>query len=477
MSIVAPATPADLPAGKPGRPFRLRIIPPIDTYPSVVSFAQTWPGKITLLLVFAFVLSFSMPDWRFTALWLGVITALPARRRLLVTIGMIQWTFLLPLERTTFSAMIVPILVNKACVLALAGILFWCAIRFRQSLFGRRPLVVLLTVFAVFIFAAGYLPGTFRFTPTVWSFATIASSYLWFIGYCLLDRDSKNRDNFSLQLGTFRPFWGSTNTPYPKGAAYLRRVEAKNAEQLAVTQLKGLKLLVWALILHEVSVGTVPFAHHFFAIPEYSVAFASSVQRAPYPWFVCWASLISEFMENVLNMSITGHRIVVCCRMAGFAALRNTYRPLESRTIAEFWNRYYFYFKELLVDMFFFPTFLRYFKKRPKLRLIAATFAAACFGNIYYHFFVDLGPIQRQGFWHAVAGYKVYAFYCVVLATAISISQLRKRKPIAAGWIRGHLAPVFGVGLFYCLLRVFSDSTGNYPIHEHFRFFGHLFNL
>ena len=36
--------------------------------------------------------------------------------------------------------------------------------------------------------------------------------------------------------------------------------------------------------------------------------------------------------------------MIACVRMAGFRALRNTYRPLESRTVAEFWNRYAFYF-------------------------------------------------------------------------------------------------------------------------------------
>jgi len=49
--------------------------------------------------------------------------------------------------------------------------------------------------------------------------------------------------------------------------------------------------------------------------------------------------------------------------MAGFATLRNTYRPLESRSIAEFWNRYYYYFKEMLISFFFYPTFFR--KEQP----------------------------------------------------------------------------------------------------------------
>ena len=70
------------------------------------------------------------------------------------------------------------------------------------------------------------------------------TNYLWFIAYALTDKNSKPAKELTLELTAFRPLWGSTNTPFPKGAAYLRRIEAKTPEQLAVVQLKGLKLLV-----------------------------------------------------------------------------------------------------------------------------------------------------------------------------------------------------------------------------------------
>jgi hypothetical protein len=157
--------------------------------------------------------------------------------------------------------------------------------------------------------------------------------------------------------------------------------------------------------------------------------------------------------------------------------LRNTYRPLSSRTVAEFFNRFYYYYKELLVDVFFYPTFLRYFKRNGKLRLVAAIFAAACFGNAFYHFVRDLGFIQKLGLVRALVGYQVFVFYCVALATAISISRLRRRGPAPTGFIRGKLWPSFSVGVFYCLLDIFGSTERNYPLTEHFRFLAHLFNL
>ena len=92
-----------------------------------------------------------------------------------------------------------------------------------------------------------------------------------------------------------------------------------------------------------------------------------------------------------------GARFIAGCRMAGFNALRNSYRPLSSRTIAEFFNRFYYYFKELLVDFFFYPAFLRYWKGHKRLRMIFATFAAVFFGNSFYHLTRDWQFIRDDG--------------------------------------------------------------------------------
>jgi hypothetical protein len=475
--MAASATPVDIARVNGPRPFRFRIIPAIDTYPAVVSFARTLVGKAVLLFLFGLGLKFWLPEWRAMTLWLALMTILPGRRRLLLTLGMLQWTFLLPLEKAQFSAGLLPPLILRVCVFVVGGLLFWCAVRFRQSTFGRHPLLVLLTTYAAFICLASILRESRSSLFLLWHFAMILSLYLWFIAYSLLDSSSKDRDPFGFQLGTFHPFWGSTITPYPKGSAYLRRIEARSPEQLAITQLKALKLLAWALVLNQVLSLFRAILYQRLAIPAFAVAFDHSFQRAPYPWFVCWASLVAAFFEAILVLSVQGHVIIACCRMAGFAALRNTCRPLESRTIAEFWNRYYFYFKELLVDVFFYPTFMRFFKGRPRLRLFVATLAAASFGNAYYHFFSDLEPIAKLGVWKAIVAYQPYVFYCLALGVGIGVSQLRKRKPVPTGWVRGRLVPSLAVALFYCLLRIFADASRTYPIQEHFRFLAHLFNL
>jgi hypothetical protein len=452
-------------------PKGLRLIPRLETYPVVVSFGQTILGKLTILATFGIALWYTNEHWPLLIVLLALMTALPKYRRLLLTFGTLLWA----LGNSTHWAVEKGGLATAA-VLVLSGLLFWSAIRFRNSWFGRHAVATLLGGFALSVCAVSYFPKGWPIQAPLWRFFVVFSEYLWFIGYSLLDRNSARRDNFGLQLGTYRPFWGTNLVPY-KGAAYLRRIEAQNPEQLSIAQIKGIKLFAWSLILTLVFKAFVLVVHGYWGIPSYADTFALSVHRAPFPWYIGWATLTAQFFEKLFDLSIRGHQIVACCRMAGFLALRNTYRPLTSRSIAEFWNRYFFYFKELLVDFFFYPTFIRYFKKWQRFRLFAATFVAACIGNAFCHFFAYMQFIEKLGFWKALAGFHVYIFYTVVLAVGIGISQLRQRRAERSHSIQGRLVSALCVVGFYCILSIFDYPGPSYSIQEHFRFLAHLFNL
>jgi hypothetical protein len=471
----AAETSAAIPAvAWPQRLADFRLIPRIETYPAVVQLAQTFAGKLLILALFAAGLRYATEEWLSLSLCLAMITFVPLRRRLLVTVATLICTFVVP-----WNNLLTPLYTSALIVfvIAVGAMFFWIALRLPRTIIGRHPVFILLVSYSLFIVFAAYFPNTTPVYITVWGLTRVFGLYLWFIAYSLRDLQSKDHDGLSLQLGTYRPFWGSTVTPFPKGASYLRRIEARDSQQLAVTQLKGLKLLVWSLLISLFSRYYLDAVHHYLAIPTFRMEFFRSVQHSADPWYVCWASLLSEFFEELISISIWGHRFIACCRIAGFNALRNTYRPLSSRTIAEFWNRYYFYFKELLVDFFFYPVFLNFFKTRKKLRIAVATFAAAGFGNAFYHFVRDLKYIADLGLWRALASYHVYIFYCIVLASAITISQMRKRGPAPRGFVRGRVLPAFCVVLFYCVLHVFDYTERAYPITEHFRFLAHLFNL
>jgi hypothetical protein len=474
LSLSLPTTPGELAPPSAGGLANFRLIPRIETYPAVVSFAQTLPGKLVLLTVFALGLAYNHQSWAPLAFFLTLITFLPGQRRILLTACTLAFTFLVTWNAYKNSLYVVTLL---CATLFLGALLFWSAARWPRSWYGRRAVLIFLSGFAALVVLAALTPQDTWISHPLWDFTYMLSTYIWFIGYSLLDARMVGHDAFGLQLGSYRPFWGSTNTPFAKGAAYLRRIEARNPEQLAVTQLKGVKLLAWASLISLFSDFYKHYIYVSFRVLTYSQALSLSASHAHLPWYLCWASLTANFFGGIISLSVLGHTIIACCRMAGFNALRNTYRPLSSRTVAEFFNRYYFYFKELLVDFFFYPVFLRCFKKYYKLRLAVSIFAAACFGNAFFHFSRDLNLVYSFGFARALQGFQVYLFYCFALATAISISRLRRRGPVPSGFIRGQVLPSFWVVLVYCLLDVFGSTERNYPLIEHFRFFAHLFNM
>jgi hypothetical protein len=469
MSVLLTQTEAAAPKLRSWADFRL--IPRIETWPAVVSFVQTAPGKVVLLAVFGcairFFLAGLVPAASLTFFY-GILTFLPEYRRFILAFVPVFYAVLPDIHDPLR-------ILATLSVIALGMILYWCVLRWPQSAFGRRPLVSLLSGFSMLIAAACFAAHRFAFDAVLWIFVGALANYVWFIAYALTDKKSRPATDASLQLASFRPLWGSTNTPFPKGAAYLRRIEAKTPEQFAVVQLKGLKLLFWAILLALLQNIWFRFFHGYLHVPLPEQAIAASVHGMPVPWHMRWASQILAYFELILSFSIFGHRFIACARMAGFNALRNTYRPLSATSLIEFFNRIYYYFKELLVDFFYYPAFLRYFKKHRRLRTIFATCSAVVFGDTFYHITRDWHFIRDRGLWRGIASYQVEFVYIILLAIGLSVSQLRKRGPRPCGFLRANLLPACGVAAFYIVVSVFETDTRSFSLAQTLRYFASLF--
>jgi len=180
-------------------------------------------------------------------------------------------------------------------------------------------------------------------------------------------------------------------------------------------------------------------------------------------------SIYAELFRLVLSLASRGHVAIGLLRLFGFNAFRNTYKPLLAETIVEFWNRYYYYFKELLVNFFFFPTFTRYFKQRPQLRMFAAVFAAAFFGNMYYHM------IRMQSFmlgrWEELwVEFNPHLLYGFALALGIYLSMQREQrrpKAVRRPPARRALA-IFGVWTFFAFIHLWGSGSMTHAQRFHF---------
>lgn len=470
-------------------------------------------GKIVAVAAFALLLRLNYAAYCLElAAVVAVLSFFPQYRRPLLSAATLYWLLVHPnwirqgLIRTAASAEGV----HEGWGLVLGGAAVMCLVfcglgwllhivRKRPSHFvGRRPVLFLAGSFFLLLAAAGILPLHGLARIAIWMLLAMVGPYLWFFAYALSDYASKAPDPYRLQFGTFFPFWvGSSASPTPigKGAAYLRKVEARTPKDLAIVQLKALKLLIWLFILQgflqvfravvygDLSGAAREFfqAHGFgllnLGVPTLEAALDRIAAGHTPPLHMLWAGVAAHFFDAILTVPLMGNLVVACIRMAGFNVLRNTYKPLYATTIAEFWNRFYFYFKELLVEFFFFPTYVRYFKKHRRLRLAAATFAAATLGNLFYHFCRDVQYVFELGFWRAMAGFQVYAFYAVVLGTAIALSQLRgKRAPGSLPPYRRVISAAGVIG-FYCLLEIFDFEGRSHSLQTHLAFFGSLFRL
>jgi hypothetical protein len=137
-----------------------------------------------------------------------------------------------------------------------------------------------------------------------------------------------------------------------------------------------------------------------------------------------------------------------------------------AESIVEFWNRYYYYFKELLANFFFLPTFTQLGRKLrnwPDLRLFAAVFASAFIGNTYYHL-IKLEHLMVQGqVLDALYGLRSRMFYCALLALGIFISMLRqqrRRGQAQASGTTNRVLRIAGVWTFFGLIFIWNVKGG-----------------
>jgi hypothetical protein len=467
----------------------MRVVARTETRAPALVDARSVAGRLVLVAAFTAVLAAAEVSlWWQMGLVLALTSVLPEHRKRVLALAAFGWVYLNPPLNTGLLEELAPgrdaarwvgagpNAVVVGGVWLFAWVYLYLVRRFPESPPGRRPVLGLVACL-VALLAAAQAPLTGVLWFVVAASAMVLGKYIWFFAYWVSDNAGGRLKSHPLsQVGYWRPFWGFSNVPFGKGAAYLERVEARNDEQLAAVQLKGLKLLLWATVLnlglralndllygpYEGSLFHAPSWVPYGLIPTYEMALDRQLQGDPYPWSLRWLALIAYFGLRLLRLGVVGHTIIATARMAGFDVFRNTYRPLSAPSIAEFYNRTYYYFKELLVAFFFYPAYLRYFKRYPRLRLFVATLMAAGLGNFLFHFLRDDENIFRRGLWGGLVAYQPYALYALILGTAIGLSQLRlkkkdQRRNDPPRWRK--VLAVAGVLTFYCLLGVFDQPT------------------
>ena len=240
------------------------LVPQLDRSPRWVAFAQTVPGKLCLVTAFSGLLFLhGMSLWWLVSLYLLAFSLWPERRWPILFAA--TWSFLL-VGTADFNWERISALFRKAGIpwqiettgeglpLILTVLLFsaLCVWLVRSSPLSRhlkRPVLALVCFYLGLMMCASYAPLPPSVLAFLWAFLVVLGPYFWFLCYSLKECRAPSAVPLALQFGHYLPFWQPTLIPYPKGSGYMRKIEAKSAEEFAICQLKGLKLLFWAFWL------------------------------------------------------------------------------------------------------------------------------------------------------------------------------------------------------------------------------------
>lgn len=441
--------------------------------------------------------------WLSAQRWVAWLT--PERRKFVLFVGAIVAGLIGTFQRydARRGTRVAPawLVAGSAFIILLAIVysLYLVAVRFKRlpPTIRGRPQLCFHLLFWLLLLAIWSAPENSGLSWPIVSAVALSFPYLiWRCGYMLLSgqRGTAAGTGFRDHLFYIWPVWDGTNTPPGKGHDNLSRSVAQTPEAYARVFLGGIKLLLlvalWTFVMQLMgaliysdpkSPLTSLFRAHSFGLLRLKQILASG---AALPLPVIWISLYLELIWEALSIAAKGHVWIGVLRLYGFNVFRNTYKPLLAETVVEFWNRYYYYFKELMMEFFFLPTYARYFRGHATLRIIVAVFAAAFFGNMYYHLLQAKEPLVAAD-WHKLWSLLGARFvYCFLLATGIAISMLRQQrrrgKPKPAAVLRSggvdRLRRIACVWTFFAVIN-FWNVLANLTLSERARLFLSLFGL
>jgi hypothetical protein len=433
--------------------------------------------------------------------WTGPLLSrlTPPRRRALLALGALYVVVRRPLKEMApavdVRAPVGPLagaLIVLLCLVIVVAV-YLAAQRFASlpAMVRRRPQLWLHGGFWAIVVLGWLVPDGAGVVGLTLSGLVLALAFLlWRMGYLLLSgqRGRMAGTRFSDHLLYLYPAYGGTGVPYGKGLDHLARHEATSEEALARSQLAGLKLLALAAIYHgllALMAGLVygeprgAWSAHALGVPRVEALLPAGARA---PWAAAWSALYAGLVWDVLKIAARGHEVVGVLRLFGFNVFRNTYKPLLAPSLVEFWNRYYYYFKEMLVDFFFFPTYVRCFRGRPALRMLAATLAAAGLGNLYYHIVFNDSFLLTLDLPGLRSWLEARSLYCLLLSLGIYVSMRREQQrrgaeaaatPVS---IPTRVRQIAGVWTFFALISIWADASAA-TFGQRVEFFVSLFGV
>ena len=185
-------------------------------------------------------------------------------------------------------------------------------------------------------------------------------------------------------------------------------------------------------------------------------------------WTVLWAGVV--------------HFKAATWRILGFRMDPYMDRPWLSTDLATFWRRFTFHYREFLVRAFYYPTFFRYFREHPYLRIFAATMAAAAFGNLVWGHMTErlyYRGLEMENLLYVLGTWP----YFVLLGLGIAFSQIfllgrKRRRPWSRDlWLPKDVLAAWLTLQYFALIHIFARPVPGSSLWDLFRLFVRAFGV
>lgn len=284
---------------------------------AITAVATYFPWWESALVVSAAMAAAYRPNLRnpilFTATWIAAFLEIGfSENQVLTDIGVI-------LHNEQLAGISAMVLAFGFLVAVMIGA--WAMLAFvrrnPKSFLARRPLITLLAVEVLLcaLPALDVMQGLPR--VLLGSMLIVLTPYVWFLPYAIADQRSRDPSDPLLQMATLRPFWSPTYLPFGKGAAFLRKTLSKTPRDLAVTQLKGIKLLLWSNALLAMNTGLGWIFEDQVGVPGLAEAIDAFLLGQPFPIALAWASLILATAKYSLKIALWAGLFIGIARLAG----------------------------------------------------------------------------------------------------------------------------------------------------------------
>ncbi|MGE4131546.1 MAG: hypothetical protein AB7F86_07890 [Bdellovibrionales bacterium] len=373
-------------------------------------------------------------------------------------------------------------------VVALAlvvGIPFFFS-RFRGFFFARSGLWGLLTMNTLIILIASNSPGIFYWSIFWWMvFVIINRALIWQMSYQFLHRDEIYKRPFYwwiplLDVGRFTG----------KSHAYLERFRARDERDLAIVRLKALKLAIWLFLIHLLARLMAPL----LGLPGWRLPFLPDALftktvighfhqflKGNFPSLLeVWWSLIVTFFFDLICWTIINNACVIVIRFFGFKIPRGVYRPLEARSIPEYFARRYYYYKELIFDLFVLPMFFHLGAIRSRQwRLFWAVTIGLGVGSFLTHLLVETPSLRGQDPWLVVMRFTPIIGRGLVFGIIFGLYQFGNplKVPENRFWSWQRVVNLMGIIFFFSVAKIFTPIMSTWDPLQNVKFFFYIFGF